>query len=261
MPALLHEDIQLLDELDALPSRHWAVDDEAGRLRRRLHQLCVSGCIEASPEEIEAAVQNHLEKRSPSQVQGVAPSKGTTLFVQDRSIVPASSPDFRRRTFLTRWLPSLPQKLGRPRGSWKTISHRDALTQLPIVDVSTPSLNAFRLKFPYGGRQRMRLRVQILPENDIRIWLDMRRGQFDVYSWGRSVSCCFDTGDHQTFDALETHVSHPSGGERPALLITQSEKFLDELRASREVRIRVPFYGNCPIVFTFRVAALPDLKS
>lgn len=255
MAALLQEDIQLLDELDALPSRHRVVGDEAGRLRRRLHQLCVSGCIEASPEEIEVAVQNHLGKRSPTQAQKIAPSRATSPFVQEQPLIQASSPDFKRRTFLARWLPWLPPKSGLPRGFWKTHRHRDDLTQRPIVDVSTRSLNAFRLRFPYGGRQRMRLRVQIGPEDQVRIWLDMRRGQFAAYDSGHSVSCCFDAGDRHAFTVLEAHAS---GRDRPALVIADPSRFLDELRASQEVRIRVPLYGNDPIVFVFRVTALPE---
>ena len=101
------------------------------------------------------------------------------------------------------------------------------------------------------GAQRAWLQLRSHPRYGKHVILSIERGQFLCGIDPCNVTVRFDQGTPQTYTALE-----PADHSTTVLFIRNYDRFLANLRKSRQVYLEAQFYQEGPRVFEFDVAGL-----
>ncbi len=134
---------------------------------------------------------------------------------------------------------------------WSYEESPDEMGRGNIKTAAIRSVNEIQFKFPYQGAQRAWLQLRLHPRYGKDVILSIERGQFLCRIDTCNVTVRFDQGTPQTYTALG-----PADHSTTVLFIRTYDRFLANLRKSRQVYIEAQFYQEGLRVFEFDVAGL-----
>jgi peptidoglycan hydrolase-like protein with peptidoglycan-binding domain len=263
-PSVLLQNMHLLDELDALPSRQAEQQALAATqaLRERLIALCAQGQIVVTPEEIEQAVANYQAKyqsKAPATLSVVPPSPASANTVASATALPVPPPVADYATWWrqlwarlrARFQPSEPVPTDEPTplpSEWRYERHNP---KEGWKTAQVQSTNQFHLASPYQGTQRATLTLKHDPIHGPTVTIDVRYGMFSLWRCDHLVLCKFDTRSPIRVKMKEVNGRLGIQMEEKS----HAETFVAVLRKSQRLHVELPFPGE-PVTVSFTVAGL-----
>jgi len=105
-------------------------------------------------------------------------------------------------------------------------------------------------KFPYNGKQRMRLALRKSGTTDVII--SITKGQYICPAMEDClVRVRFDDGKPSVFK-----VGQPNDHSTTVLFIQNTQRFISQLKKSKKIKIQATFYQEGSVVFEFNTAGL-----
>ena len=136
--------------------------------------------------------------------------------------------------------------------NWAEESYRDDVSGKQAQQVRTPSINSFRLDWPYRAEQRAVLAARKHPRWGTDVIVTIQKGQLHCEYRNCYISVRFDDGPVQKFAVTE-----PADNSNETWFIDSKSKFMAALRKSKKTYIELQFFRQGTRTVEFETAGFP----
>ena len=135
--------------------------------------------------------------------------------------------------------------------TWRYTRTKGEMDKFESCDAHLESVENIDLSFPYGGEQKIKLRLsQNQNEKKPGVYIFLRKGQFPSGRTGR-WRIKFDDGPAESLDILYE--------QSPGLAMAEVKfpnQLVNQFKSHKSVKIQVPFFREPSAILTFKVDGL-----